>query len=183
MPNVNIYISTPLSARLEQYKDRLKISEVCQSALEIAIEAEEEADRGNRLPRIISRLQSALSPRDTARAAAFDVGRAWAERTASMGELRQVADLREVACTTFADADSLVKYASGGVGIVWVDETGERGPRQALPDSVPQSFFADAAVSVFFDASVQGFVEGAAKLWGDVQAELKRRERARSAPS
>jgi hypothetical protein len=177
MPNINVYLSAPLGARLDQYKDRIKISEVCQAALEFAIEAEEEADRGNRLPRIISRLQSALSPRAAARMAAFEVGRDWAERTATMDELRHVAELREVACTMFADADSLVDYASGGVGIRWMDEMGEQGERYVLPDSIPRDFFPESATSGFFDASVQGFVEGATKLWGDVQAELKRRER------
>jgi hypothetical protein len=174
MPNVNVYVPNPLAKRLEPFKDRLKVSEICQAALEAAITAEEAVDRGNRLPRIINRLERTLSPSDMAQAAGRDVGRDWGEATASMAELQQVAELSETAEDMFAQTDSLTYYKTGGVGIRWKDD-GKPDAWRVLPDTVPQAFFKEAAEGAFFDAHVYGFISGATDLWEDVQKELQRR--------
>ena len=182
--NVNVYLGAGLSRRLEPYKERIKISEVCQQALLAAVDAEERAERGDRISRVIERLRRARSPREQAVDSGVDVGRAWAEDTAAMSELKSVARLRDTAQHLVAQPGSLTVHAGGAVSIEWTGWYGDpdQGPPDVelyqLPDSIPSDWFRTVAEGPFFDSSVMGFIRGASAVLDDVQQEIDRRARA-----
>ncbi len=174
MPSINIYVPGPLALRLEPLKERINVSEVCQAALERAVDAEEVAGKGDRIQRVVERLARARSPKEEARFAGRQTGVLWAEEKAAWSELLQVADLQRVAAEGFALGEDLKVMANGSVTIRW--RHGTKFKTEYLPESVPGKWFAEAAKTQYFDRHVWGFVEGAVEVRDAVKAELARRQ-------
>lgn len=173
MANLNVYVPAGLAQRLEPFKERIKVSEVCQAALQRAIDAEEAADRGNRIPRILERLNRTLSPADAAKADGSALGSKWAEESAAMTELEQVARLEQLAENWVVEPQSLHRLDSGGFALSWTDGEGKR-EMHYLPDTVPTDWFEEIGESPFFDDYVWGFIVGAAAVHHAVKAEVER---------
>jgi hypothetical protein len=174
--SVNVYLPAPLASRLEPFQDRLKISEICQRALEEAIELEERAQAGDRISRVIARLSQALTPAQQAKAAGRSAGMEWAEDTAALGELSHVARLRQQASALFARPFSFTSLATGGVSFSWFNSDHDLAGECVLPDTVPQDWLKKTAGTAFFDEYVHGFIEGAGEVHDAVVRELERRK-------
>jgi Arc/MetJ-type ribon-helix-helix transcriptional regulator len=179
VPNLGVYIPDQLNARLQRLRDKgidLNASNVARRALEVAVEAEEKALEGDRVPRLLARLASTKTARELAEAEGEAAGRAWAEEVAALSELRTVRALLEK-----MDSEQLEVYKvdTGSSRVLfqlmkWEADTD--GPivlddQYTMPVSVPKEFFDRATLpdekKVSHLSLVAGaFMRGAADVLG-----------------
>jgi hypothetical protein len=170
VPNIGIYVSEPLHARLQRLKEHgveLSVSAVCQRGLEAAVEAEEKALRGDRLARLLARVKSAKTLAEQVEAEGDAAGRAWAEDVATLSEMKRISQLLETVRHNRLDASEahvgkrsvrieFVRWLGDGDIEPWGDES--------LPDSVPGEFFERASKPRegvgYMASAVVGFLEG-----------------------
>ncbi|MDA8261998.1 MAG: hypothetical protein M0Z47_04120 [Actinomycetota bacterium] len=172
MPSVGIYLSDALHGRIQRLKERgveLNASAVAQRALEAAVEAEESALEGDRLRRLVFRLQSTRSAVEEAVASGLAAGRTWAEDVAAFSELKAVAAIEAAYAPfvldriTFEPVVTLLGHdARDPRPGIYAEE------RIELPDSVPTGPF-DPYVGERFQADfVLGFLKGATGIFDQV---------------
>ncbi len=149
MPNLGVYIPDQLNSRLQRLRDKgidLNASNVARRALEVAVEAEEKALEGDRMPRLLARLASTKTARELAEAEGEAAGRAWAEEVAAHSELKAIRALLEK-----MDSERLEVYQvhTGSTRVLlefiqWESATDQPtvlDDRYTLPESVPREFF------------------------------------------
>jgi hypothetical protein len=186
MPNVGIYINQPLQDRIDRLKAagaELNTSTICQRALDAAVQAEELALQGDRMARLLARLQTARTPGEQARADGEAAGRAWAEDIATLSELRQIRQLGLRMAREHLEVDSVDLGPTWSVLGLLQWEMGDDGePNVAgqtsavLPASVPRDFLEHASDpvggTVYRMAKVEGFVDAASDVLGQVEAAM-----------
>ena len=172
-----IYVPDPLMERMNKLKHKgvvINISGVCQQALEMRVEREEQSARGVAIASVLQRLEVTKSPAEQAFAQGAAMGRRWAREIASESELRTVAQLRPDRITgrpvggTGHAFD--IRYTPTGKPQLRIDYMADQHGQHRwvdLPETVP----ADLLTAVAQDNGVdqlRGFVRGTQEIFNRI---------------
>lgn len=180
MPNVGVYIPDALDQRVRRLKElgvEVPVSAICQRCLETSVEAEEKAIKGDRMARLIARVQRTRTAEEQAVADGEGAGRRWAEDVAARSEMEAVRVLdAEFRGNPGLDLVNIwIDKDDGLVHAMFTSDTGAV-PAAALPASVPLDFFeglADPQASRFAYQVFRAFLRGASAVLSELDAALK----------
>ena len=166
----SIYLTADLASRLERVKERINVSQVCQEALLVAVEAHERS-LADRRAEIVQRLHAAQDEFSYAFHRGTAAGREWAAEHATWPELVTVAQWGVI-----AHPDQLTrKRPMPELGYRVVTGIELRLPPPPGPLYVPRSVTAepptssDEAVVLFWG----GFRDGAKEVYKLVSSDFK----------
>lgn len=165
-----IYLSADLATRLERVKDRINVSQVCQEALFLAVEAHERS-LPDRRAEIVQRLREAQDELRYALYRGTAAGRDWAAERATWPELETVAQWGAI-----YHPDQLTrKRPMPELGTRIVSAIDLYSPHPPTPLYVPRSVTVeppsstDEAIVLFWG----GFRDGAQEVYQLVSSDFK----------
>lgn len=189
MPNIGIYVSDTLDQRIRRLKERgadVQVSAVCQKGLEAAVEAEERSLDGDRMARLIARVNRTRTAAEQAEAEGVAAGRQWAEDVAAFSEMTEVRSIRD-ALASGPEWVERISVDANQVDLLCEYE-GRRMNDDArstftLPESVPVDFFLDLVPhgrdEKHAHRAALGFIEGACSVLTALEEAMGRKPQIR----
>ncbi len=188
MPNIGFYVPQALNERIQRLREKgvdLAPSAICQRALTAAVDAEERALSGDRLAKLLARVQSTLTLRDRVEADCRGAGRRWAEDIAALSEMREIRGILQSLERQELEVDQ-VNVGRHGVWLEtvrWVNDGEDVEPATSLslPHSVPTDFFEHASDPeegvAYTSVRVYGFLQGVVDILELVEHALEQQEK------
>jgi len=168
----SVYLPDDLGERLRRVKETVNVSQVCQAALLLEIQAAEAAQQGDLRPQIIERLRRTRTPAEELFDRGVWMGRKWAAEAASLHDLRAAAAAPDTD-STLGGAMTTIKF--------WHQSavSASLGRPAGWGEAVLGVL---VAVGVTYQAQqleyVRGFQQGLREVWESVRSELEASARA-----
>ena len=166
MPNVGVYLSEELEARIRRLKEKevvINVSSICQEALDRHLSELELKPGERRVARLVERLRVARTPVQRTQDTGRREGVRWAEETAAWEDIKAVTAWDQIYWDGDSDGSHVLVdfYPVGGLDITDLPD-----PNTLCPDLAHQPGSHDVA---FWE----GFREGVRVIHAMVQPELE----------